>query len=142
MNSVSMHMQENLMVWKVGGVLKDATGIMKDMGRLIRLEEFAGLMEEMKGEMENLGMVEEVTSEMFDEIMAGVDEDEVVEEAVEAIIAEVTAGQLGEMGHAPTRRLVSVERERASAAAAAAAAAEEEEEEEAEMKRRLEALAS
>ncbi|EDV22686.1 Charged multivesicular body protein 3 [Trichoplax sp. H2] len=136
LNSVDMHMKNQLATVRIAGSIEKSTEVMKYMNALVRLPEISATMREMSQEMTKAGIMEE----MMDDAMT-MDDDEEVEEAasdeVDKILFEITDGQLGK-----AQTAVEPLPEATSDDANQEVDAERFEEEQAEMQRRLEALRS
>jgi charged multivesicular body protein 3 len=120
-----------LAVLKISGTLEKSTEILKLSNALIKLPELNKTMMAMSSEMLKAGLI----SEMVDDAMEGLDEDDELEdeadEEVERVLFEITDGKLGEgAGKLPTLNRPQPTREETMA----------EEEETAKMQRELNAL--
>ncbi|KAJ3044285.1 Vacuolar protein-sorting-associated protein 24 [Rhizophlyctis rosea] len=97
LNSLVMHMQQQLATLKVAGSLQKSTDIMKLVNNLVKLPEIHNTMQEMSQEMMKAGIIDE----MMEDAIAMGDEDDIEEEAeseVNNILFELTDGALGEAG--------------------------------------------
>jgi charged multivesicular body protein 3 len=88
---------------KITGTMKKSTEIMKLSNQLIKLPELNRTMMTMSAEMTKAGLI----SEMVDDAMEGLDEDDELEDEadqeVERVLFEITDGKLGEAaGKVPT----------------------------------------
>jgi len=135
LSSVQMQMKGQVAQMKVAGALASSTEVMKAMQSLVKLPEIQKTMMEMSREMMKAGIIEE----MLDDAMEGLEDEEEMEEAVQAevdkVLFELTAGKLGDAPAAVTATLPTPAREEK----------QEEEEEDTdleEMQSRLEALRS
>uniref|UniRef100_A0A8C4NH29 Charged multivesicular body protein 3 n=1 Tax=Eptatretus burgeri TaxID=7764 RepID=A0A8C4NH29_EPTBU len=148
-NSATMGMKNQLALAKVTGEIGKSTEVMAAVQQLYKVSELQGVMGEMAREMCKAGIIEEIMDDTLSGLVGDEDEiDEDVDEEVDKILFDLTAGALGKAPATVTEPL--------PAAAAAAAGRkgnknvvqqeteeEEEEEEEVEiMKHRLAALRS
>lgn len=78
LNSVSLHLQQNLATYKLAGCIQKSAEVMKLMNNLIRLPQLNQVMMTMAREMEKAGLIEEMVDEIFE------DEEE-IEEAEEEV---------------------------------------------------------
>eukprot|EP00029_Vermamoeba_vermiformis_P003437 TRINITY_DN13880_c0_g1_i1.p1 TRINITY_DN13880_c0_g1~~TRINITY_DN13880_c0_g1_i1.p1 ORF type:complete len:214 (+),score=66.14 TRINITY_DN13880_c0_g1_i1:104-745(+) len=85
LNSVSLHLQQNLATYKMAGHIAKSAEVMKSMNNLIRLPELNNVMMTMSREMEKAGLIEE----MMDDILDEDDMDEEVDEEVDKVVDEL-----------------------------------------------------
>jgi charged multivesicular body protein 3 len=144
LNSVNMHMTQQLSTLRVAGAMQKSADVMKSVQSLMKVHEISGVMQEMAREMMKAGIIEEMLDEVMDN---DVMEDELEEEAqseVDKVLWELTAGQLGAVPDAMTSTIASEmpstskEKERQKEPATAV----EEDEDISEMQQRLKALRS
>lgn len=64
LNSVSMHLQQNLATYKLAGAIKKSADVMRMMNSLIRLPQLNQTMMMMAREMEKAGLIEEMIDGM------------------------------------------------------------------------------
>lgn len=107
LNSVSMHMAQQLSTLRVAGAMQKSADVMKSVQSLMKVHEISGVMQEMAREM----MKAEIIEEMLDEVMDNEEmEDELEEEAqseVDKVLFELTQGQLGSAPDAITASIAS-----------------------------------
>lgn len=60
LNSVSMHLQQNLATFKLAGAIKKSADVMRMMNNLIKLPQLNQTMMVMAREMEKAGLIEEM----------------------------------------------------------------------------------
>ncbi|KAJ3053819.1 Charged multivesicular body protein 3 [Rhizophlyctis rosea] len=97
LNSLVMHMQQQLAMLKVAGSLTKSTEVMKLVNNLVKLPEISQTMQEMSQEMMKAGIIDE----MMEDAIAFGDEEDIEEEAeseVNNVLFELTDGALGEAG--------------------------------------------
>ncbi|KAK3095637.1 hypothetical protein FSP39_017001 [Pinctada imbricata] len=134
MNSVQMSMKNQLATLRIAGALEKSTEVMNSMQALIKIPEIQSTMREMSKEMMKAGILEE----MLDDTMESLDDDELddeADEAVEAVIMELTTGELKKAPLPMQDSLAVPEDEGATALPA-------DEEEDEDLTNRLEALRS
>ncbi|KNC97170.1 ESCRT-III subunit protein VPS24 [Spizellomyces punctatus DAOM BR117] len=95
LNSLTMHMQQQLATMKISGTLQKSTDVMKLVNNLVKLPEISSIMSEMGAEMMKAGIIEEM---MQDSIEMGDEEgiEEEAEDEVSKVLFELTDGMLGE----------------------------------------------
>ncbi|XP_077992302.1 charged multivesicular body protein 3-like [Glandiceps talaboti] len=134
MNSVSMHMKNQLALLKISGVMQKSGDVMKAMQTLIKLPEISATMMEMSKEMMKAGIIEEMMDDVFENLEDQDELEEAAQEEVDKILFEVTAGALGQAPTALDDELPMPQ--------GAEAPESDEEEDVTEMQARLEALRS
>eukprot|EP01089_Gocevia_fonbrunei_P008748 TRINITY_DN20489_c0_g1_i1.p1 TRINITY_DN20489_c0_g1~~TRINITY_DN20489_c0_g1_i1.p1 ORF type:complete len:212 (+),score=39.51 TRINITY_DN20489_c0_g1_i1:46-681(+) len=92
LNSISMQLNEQLATLKVAGCLQKSTEVMQLMNRLVNLPQISATMRAMAREMEQTGLIEEMT----DEVLGGLDDDDIEEEA-ETEVNKILDSILGNM---------------------------------------------
>jgi len=113
-NSVTMHLQQNLATFKMAGCIKKSTEIMALMNSMFRLPEMQKTMMTMAKEMEKAGLIDEMVEETMD--LADDIEEEEVNEEVNKVITELNLdikGQTPEVGGKIPARKESEEEEEA-----------------------------
>jgi len=100
-NSVTMHLQQNLATFKMAGCIKKSTEIMSLMNSMFRLPEMQKTMMTMAKEMEKAGLIDEIVEETMD-ITDEIEEDEVNEE-VNKVITELNLDLKGQTPEAGDR---------------------------------------
>jgi len=102
LNSISMELQHQLATLKITGALQKSTEIMRLSSSLVKLPQLNATMRNMSFEMMKAGII----SEMVEETLEGIDEDECLEEEadaeVEKVLFEITDGKLGQVGRVST----------------------------------------
>ena len=96
LNSIGMQLGEQLATVKVAGCLQSSAQIMQMMNQLIRLPQIHETMRVMAREMEQSGLI----SEMTDEMLSGLDSEDIEEEAegeVDKVFSEIV-GKLPGVG--------------------------------------------
>jgi len=137
LNSIQMHMQEQLAILKTSGSLQKSTQVMQAVSALIKIPEVAQTMRELSKEMMKAGIMEEMINDTFESLEDQEELEEAADEEIDNILWEVTAGQLGRAPAAGKEALPTPTH------SAVTADSEEEDEEELEkMQSRLEALRS
>jgi len=107
LNSVSMHMSQQMSQLRVAGAMQKSADVMKSVQSLMKVHEISGVMQEMAREMMKAGIIEEMLEEVMDN---DVMEDELEEEAqseVDKVLWELTQGQLGSVPDAVKGSLAS-----------------------------------
>ncbi|ODN06205.1 Charged multivesicular body protein 3 [Orchesella cincta] len=137
LNSIQMHMQEQLAILKTSGSLQKSTQVMQAVSALIKIPEVAATMRELSKEMMKAGIMEEMINDTFESLEDQEELEEAADEEIDNILWEVTAGQLGRAPAAGKEALPTP-----TPSAAAAESDEEDEEELEKMQSRLEALRS
>ncbi|ORX41293.1 Snf7-domain-containing protein [Kockovaella imperatae] len=97
MGSIQMQLQHQLSMVKVTGAFQKSSEIMKTTNQLVKLPQLSATMREMSMEMTKSGIM----SEMMEETLDTIDDDEIEEEAdaeVEKVLFELTDGKLGQAG--------------------------------------------
>uniref|UniRef100_UPI00358EDA04 charged multivesicular body protein 3-like isoform X1 n=2 Tax=Myxine glutinosa TaxID=7769 RepID=UPI00358EDA04 len=140
-NSATMGMKNQLAMIRVTGEIGKSAEVMAAVQQLCKVSELQSVMGEMSREMCKAGIIEEMMDDTISGLVGDEDEiDEDVDEEVEKILFELTAGALGKAPATVTEPLP------VAAAAGKHAVQEPEEEEEEEdveiMKHRLAALRS
>jgi len=130
LNSIQLHMKEQLAVLKSVGAFKQSTEVLQAIQELCKLPQIAAAMREMSKEMMKAGVLEEMVQESF-EGLEDADLEEAADEEVDNVLWQLTAGQLGKAPVAASHDLP---------ANSAHAAAESDEEALDNMQSRLEAL--
>eukprot|EP01122_Echinamoeba_exundans_P013789 TRINITY_DN6077_c0_g1_i1.p1 TRINITY_DN6077_c0_g1~~TRINITY_DN6077_c0_g1_i1.p1 ORF type:complete len:143 (-),score=46.14 TRINITY_DN6077_c0_g1_i1:43-471(-) len=98
LNSVSMHLQQNLATYKLAGAIKKSADVMRMMNNLIKLPQLNQTMMVMAREMEKAGLIEEMIDDMMD------NDDEVEDEAneeVDKVMDELALDVLDKTPNAP-----------------------------------------
>ncbi|XKL66344.1 hypothetical protein PGB90_009764 [Kerria lacca] len=96
LNSIQMHMKNQLSVLRVAGSLQKSTEVMQLVQNLIKVPEVAATMRDLSKEMMKAGIIEEMMDETLDTV-TGIDTEEMEEEIqkeVDKVIEEITAGAL------------------------------------------------
>lgn len=137
LNSVQSQMKAQLATLRVAGSLQQSTEVMKAMQELIKLPEINKTMMDLSREMMKAGIIEEMLEDTMESLEPEELEEEVQQE-VDKILWEITAGQ---MGGAPAMVTDALPAEPEGATALAPEEDEPEEDME-EMRNRLEALRS
>ncbi|KAJ1985847.1 Vacuolar protein-sorting-associated protein 24 [Dimargaris cristalligena] len=137
LNSISMELQRQTAMLKVAGQLSQSTQLMRQVNSLVKMPQIAAAVQEMSREMMKAGII----SEMMEDTLDMLDEDDVEDEAeeeVNKILFEITDGLLGQAQ--PTKTIPAKTEEVAEAPVEAQAADSEEEADLDEMQARLAAL--
>jgi len=138
LNSLQMHMKEQLALVKTTGSLQKSTQVMQAIQALFSVPEFSATMRELSKEMTKAGILEEMMEDNFESLEDTEEIEAEAEEEINAILWEVTAGQIGKAPPAASHALPGV-----STPTPVAVSDEEEDTEELEkMQSRLEALRS
>ncbi|CAL8140214.1 unnamed protein product [Orchesella dallaii] len=95
LNSIQMHMQEQLAILKTSGSLQKSTQVMQAVSALIKIPEVAQTMRELSKEMMKAGIMEEMINDTFESLEDQEELEEAADEEIDNILWEVTAGQLG-----------------------------------------------
>lgn len=138
LNSVQLHMKNQLGVLRIAGSLQKSTEVMQAMHALVKLPEISGTMQEMSREMTKMGILEEMIEETMESIE---DTEEIEEEAqseIDKILWEVTAGKLGQAPSVPSGAVSVAAKEEEAVAGPSV----EDEDDMKEMQTRLQALRS
>mmetsp|Transcript_28651 Transcript_28651/g.49677 ORF Transcript_28651/g.49677 Transcript_28651/m.49677 type:complete len:224 (+) Transcript_28651:81-752(+) len=93
--------QHTIATMKVAGAMQASTEVLSSLNNLIKLPEINATMLEMAREMEKAGLISEMVDDTF-EIIDGEEIDELADEELERVIAEVTEGRLAGAELAPT----------------------------------------
>jgi len=136
LNSIQMHMKEQLAVLKTTGALQKSTQVMQSVHALVKIPEIAATMRELSKEMMKAGILEEMVNDTFETLEDQEELEEAAEEQIDNILWEVTAGQLGKAPPAGTSAMPQ------PVAPSTADEESEDEEELGRMQSRLEALRS
>jgi charged multivesicular body protein 3 len=137
LNSIQMHMKEQLAILKTAGALQKSTQVMQSLQALFRVPEVAATMREMSKEMMRLGILEEMIEDTFEGLEDTDDLEEQADVEIQNVLWEVTAGQLGTAPAAGSHELPAHE-----PPAPVAVSDDEDEEGLEEMQSRLQALRS
>lgn len=89
LNSVVLMLGEQLQTYKLAGVMKMSTKIMKVMNSLVKLPELQQTVQEMSREMAKAGLIQEVMAETLG-ALDGEGFEQAADEEVRAVIEEVT----------------------------------------------------
>jgi charged multivesicular body protein 3 len=111
---------DRLATYKISGILKQSTGVMRDVNSLVKIPELNRDMRQFSMELTKVyqhgaGMrliQAGIIGEMMDDTMEMLDEPDLEEEAdaeVDTILAEITGGILGKAGKAPEVAMPSEE---------------------------------
>lgn len=106
LNSIRMELQHMNSLARVSGSLRMSADVMRQVSSLCNLPELSTSMQELSQQMLKNAVIEDVMEEAFED-MAGEDEEEESEAALQAIIDEVTGQQLAGTSTARTRKLSS-----------------------------------
>ncbi|VDP40879.1 unnamed protein product [Heligmosomoides polygyrus] len=125
-NSVIMCMQEQLATMRMAGSLQKSTQVLQSMQNLVKVPEIMKTMREMSQEMMKLGIIDEMIEETMDSMEPADLEEQAqvdylssvtgvkcslaefpIQEEVDRILWEVTAGELGKAPAAVTGNLVA-----------------------------------
>ncbi|XP_061699901.1 charged multivesicular body protein 3 [Syngnathoides biaculeatus] len=136
LNSVTLSMKNQLSLLHVAGSLQKSTEVMKAMQSLVKIPEIQATMRDLSKEMMKAGIIEEMLEDTFESMEDGEDMEEAVEEEVDRILFEITAGALGKAPSKVTDALPEMP------SGATAASEDESEEDIEEMQSRLAALRS
>eukprot|EP00088_Acartia_fossae_P059725 TRINITY_DN7119_c0_g1_i1.p1 TRINITY_DN7119_c0_g1~~TRINITY_DN7119_c0_g1_i1.p1 ORF type:complete len:220 (-),score=85.91 TRINITY_DN7119_c0_g1_i1:310-969(-) len=136
LNSIQLQMKGQLATLKVTGSLQTSAEVMKSMQSLIRLPEIQKTMQEMSREMMKAGILEEMIEDTMETLEEGEEEETEVQDQIDKILLELTAGALGKAPDALTETL------RPEPEPEVAEAESEGEDDLEDMKTRLEALRS
>lgn len=85
LNSVQLHLQQNLAQYKLAGCIRSSAQVMASMNAAIRLPEIHQSMVMMATEMQKAGLIEE----MVDDLMETDDIEEEADEEVEKVLMEL-----------------------------------------------------
>ncbi|KAJ1550133.1 Charged multivesicular body protein 3, partial [Nowakowskiella sp. JEL0078] len=91
LNSIGMHLQQNLATVKLAGSLKKSTEIMKLVSGLMKLPEMSRTMAEMQKEMIKAGVIEEMIQDTI-ELQDDEDLEEEAEGEVNKVLYDITDG--------------------------------------------------
>ncbi|KEG10110.1 putative SNF7-like protein [Trypanosoma grayi] len=117
MNSVAMHLQQQVSQIKLAGSMKKSSSIMAQMNELMRIHEVQGSMQAMGKEMMKAGLIEEMMNDTIDNALdEGISETELDDE-VSKVVEEVMQGQM-QGTRVNTTRLPQVQQETAQEAEA------------------------
>eukprot|EP00245_Coleochaete_scutata_P011551 TRINITY_DN430_c0_g1_i1.p1 TRINITY_DN430_c0_g1~~TRINITY_DN430_c0_g1_i1.p1 ORF type:complete len:240 (+),score=73.79 TRINITY_DN430_c0_g1_i1:267-986(+) len=89
LNSVSMHLNENLAMVRAVGHLSKSTEVMKMMNTLIKAPEMAKTMMDMEKEMVKAGVMEEMLEDTIGNAMDSEEMEEETEEEVSKVLTEL-----------------------------------------------------
>lgn len=104
LNSVSMQLQQNMAQMKIAGCMQKSAVVMKSMNELLKMPEMMKTMREMAMEMERAGLIEEMMDDAM-ESLDGEDIEDEVNEQVDQVVTEITAGIMNGASSAPTTAL-------------------------------------
>ena len=88
-------MKQQLATLRISGALQKSTDVMKSMNSLINIPEMSKTMRAMSKEMEKSGLIEEMMNDAIDDVTDFDGMQDQVDNEVENILYELTAGQLG-----------------------------------------------
>ncbi|ORC91414.1 putative SNF7-like protein [Trypanosoma theileri] len=94
MNSVSMHLQQQVSQIKLAGNLKKSATIMSQMNELVRIREVQEVMQAMSKEMVKAGLIEEMMNDTIDDALDDGISDTELEDEVSKVVEEVTHGKM------------------------------------------------
>eukprot|EP00729_Bicosta_minor_P003268 gene3268-22134_t len=91
MNSVSNELRNQLSTLRIAGAMQASSAVMETMSNMICVPEMMETMRDMSVEMEKMGLIQEMAEDAFSVIEPDdlSDEDEEVQDAVNAIFAEL-----------------------------------------------------
>mmetsp|Transcript_3051 Transcript_3051/g.4666 ORF Transcript_3051/g.4666 Transcript_3051/m.4666 type:complete len:223 (-) Transcript_3051:610-1278(-) len=101
LNSVSLHLSENLATMRVMGTMQKSSEIMQSMNDLIKMPEVAKVMSTMAREMAKAGLIEDMVEEAIS-FGESDDLDEAADEEVDKVMNELTSGILSQAGATPS----------------------------------------
>jgi charged multivesicular body protein 3 len=139
LNSIQLHMKEQLALLKTVGSLQKSTQVMNAVQALYKVPEVAGIMRELSKEMMKAGILEEMVEDTFEGFEDQEELEAEAEDEINNILWEVTAGQIGKAPAAATHDLPSVSSAKAKVTPDPVSDDEEELEQ---MQNRLQALRS
>ncbi|XP_010243255.1 PREDICTED: vacuolar protein sorting-associated protein 24 homolog 1-like [Nelumbo nucifera] len=99
MNSIAMHLGENVAIARTVGHLSKSAEVMKLVNNLMKAPEMAATMQEFSKEMTKAGVIEEIVNDAVDTALDSEDIEEETEEEVDKVLTEIageTAAQLPE----------------------------------------------
>ncbi|CAI5970823.1 unnamed protein product [Closterium sp. NIES-64] len=118
MNSISLHLGENIAMAKVAGHMAKSTEVMKLVSGLIKVPQVAGTMQELSKEMMKAGLISEMLEEAVDDALDTEEMEDEMEEEVNKV--------LDELATEATAQLPTAVRQKQRAAEAAGVEEEEE----------------
>mmetsp|Transcript_38661 Transcript_38661/g.46811 ORF Transcript_38661/g.46811 Transcript_38661/m.46811 type:complete len:216 (+) Transcript_38661:377-1024(+) len=89
LNSVSMHLGENLAMVRAVGHLEKSTEVMALVNKLIKTPEMMNTMREMSKEMMKAGLIEEMMNDTMESALDNDSLEEETEEEVDKVLAEL-----------------------------------------------------
>lgn len=131
MNSVSLHLRENLAMHRAAGHLQKSGEVMKLMNNLIKLPEIGKTMQDMAKEMMKAGVMEEMVNDVMEGVMDTEDMEEETELQVDQVLSELAVETTVSLPAAGRTRPAAVEVQQEEA---------EEEDEMASLQARLDAI--
>jgi charged multivesicular body protein 3 len=131
MNSVSLHLSENLALNKAVGAVQRSGQPMRLMNGIVKLPAVAATMRNMSREMMRAGVMEEMVGDALDSALDDTGAEEETEEAIDSLLAELAVKDAAAMPAAGRM---------APPAAEAAGEAQEEEEDIGALQARLDAI--
>lgn len=104
MNSIAMHLGENVAMARAVGHLEKSTEVMKMVNSLMKAPEVAATMQEMSMEMQKAGLMEEMVNEGLDDALDTDGIEEETEEEVDRVLSEIATETTTAMPSAVRRR--------------------------------------
>ena len=95
MNSVSLHLGEQLAMVKAVGQLQKSTEVMQLVTGLVRVPEVSKTMMELSKEMMKAGLIEETMNDAMESVLDDEDVEEETEEEIAKVMQEI-AGDIGQ----------------------------------------------
>jgi len=142
LNSIQLHMKEQLAILITAGSLQKSTQVMQAVQALLRVPEVAGIMRDFSKEMMRAGILEEMMEETFEGLEDTEEIEEEAEDEIQGILWEVTAGQLGKAPAAANHALPGVSTPAAATSSRVPVVEDEDDDELETMNSRLQALRS
>jgi charged multivesicular body protein 3 len=94
LGSIELQITQQQSQLKVMGALQKSGEVMKMMNDLMKLPELMQTMKQMGMEMEKAGLIEEMASDMIDDVVGGEEDEEEVDEEIDGVLQDVLGGAL------------------------------------------------
>lgn len=107
MLALSNQMTETLALSKAAGTIKATTSVMTTINGLIKVPQLQATMKQMAKEMERSGYIQEMVSTTIDSAIDNEDVEAATDEAVTAVLYEITGETLAGLSSVPSAQIPS-----------------------------------
>jgi charged multivesicular body protein 3 len=111
LDALDLQMGESLRNYRLSKTLKSSGEMMKQMNKLMRVEQFQGTVKAMSREMCQAGMLSEELNEGIDSLVDAEDTDDLAEEAVQQVLDEICGETLAAAATVPMNSVGRKERQ-------------------------------